>query len=129
MAGGSGHREQSRVTDAPLTLEEAAAHFRVSRRFFQDFIASHPFYRVLGRRKLFFSDDIHRLTEALKRPCHLSSSRRVRANRQITQSAERTNESTLTELRELLTSKKRKTFSKVSFDKSNPVSFERLNLP
>lgn len=54
------------MTDAPLTLEEAAAHFRVSRRFFQDFIASHPFYRVLGRRKLFFSDDIHRLTEALK---------------------------------------------------------------
>src|SRR5215468_1947234 len=69
------------MTEQPKTLEEAAAYFRVSRRFFQDFLSNHPFYRVMGRRKLFFPDDIRRLTEALKRPCHSSSSRRGKANR------------------------------------------------
>jgi len=103
---------------APLTLEEAATYFRVSRRYFQGFIAVHPFYRMMGRRKLFFPDDIRRLTEALKRPCPSSSYRRANANRQITQSEVRTSESTLTELRELLTSAKRKKSLTASSDKT-----------
>src|SRR6516225_1496597 len=110
------------MTEQPKTLEEAAAHFRVSRRFFQDFLSNHPFYRVMGRRKLFFPDDIRRLTEALKRPCHSSSSRCAKANRPTTRSAEHTSESTLTELRELLKSERRKKSSTPSSDRSNGVS-------
>ena len=110
------------MTEQPKTLEEAAAHFRVSRRFFQDFLSNHPFYRVMGRRKLFFPDDIRRLTEALKRPCHSSSSRRGKANRPTTPSAERSTESTLTELRALLTSGKRKSSSTKSSEQSSVVN-------
>jgi N4 Gp49/Sf6 Gp66 family protein len=54
--------------DRSLTMNEAAAHFRVGRRFFQDFIKAHPHYRIMGRRKLFFSDDIERTKNALARP-------------------------------------------------------------
>jgi hypothetical protein len=86
------------MTEQPKTLEEAAAYFRVSRRFFQGFIAEFPFYREIGRRKLFFADDIWHLTEALKRPCPSSSSRRAKANRPTTQSEAPTSDATLTEL-------------------------------
>ena len=54
-----------------FTLEEVASRFRVSRRTLQDFIRLHPYYRRLGRRKLFTEDDIARLYEAL--PCPSSS--------------------------------------------------------
>lgn len=47
------------------TLEEVAGRFRVSRRRFQDLIRQFPYYRLLGRRKLFTEDDINRLYEAL----------------------------------------------------------------
>src|ERR1700719_4345480 len=54
------------------TLEEVAARFRVSRRTLQDFLREHPYYRVLGRRKLFTETDIQRLYEALPCPSSLS---------------------------------------------------------
>lgn len=53
------------------TFEEVATYFRVSRRTMQEFIRSFPFYRTLGRRKLFTETDIVRLYEAL--PCPSSS--------------------------------------------------------
>lgn len=84
---------------APLTLAEAAAHFRVSRRFFQEFIQTNPFYRMMGRRKLFFEDDIARITEALKRPRQSISARRAPAKCRPTAP---TSESALNELRALL---------------------------
>ena len=46
------------------TLEEVAERFRVSRRTLQDFLRDHPYYRTLGRRKLFTEADITRLYEA-----------------------------------------------------------------
>src|SRR5215475_2018115 len=96
------------MNEQPKTLEEAAAHFRVSRRFFTGFIALHPFYREIGRRKLFFPDDIRRITEALKRPCPSRSDRRAKAKTQTMKSVERSTESTLNELRALLTGAKPK---------------------
>src|ERR1035437_2638974 len=54
-----------------LTMDEVAARFRVSRRSFQLFIRQYPYYRTLGRRKLFTEADIARLYEAL--PCPSSS--------------------------------------------------------
>src|SRR5438270_7842947 len=58
------------MSQAPVlhTLDEAAARFRVSRRVFQDFVKEHPFYRVLGRRKLFTDADLSRLYEMLQCP-------------------------------------------------------------
>src|SRR5262249_57779243 len=54
-----------------FTLDEVAERFRVSRRTLQDFLRDHPYYRNLGRRKLFTEADITRLYEAL--PCPSSS--------------------------------------------------------
>ena len=51
-----------------FTMEEAAAHLRVSRRWLQDFIKAHPFYRLAGRRKVFTAADITALFEAFPRP-------------------------------------------------------------
>lgn len=50
------------------TLDEVAERFRVSRRTMQDFIRAHPFYRQIGRRKLFTEDDIHSLAGAMESP-------------------------------------------------------------
>lgn len=47
------------------TIEESAAIFRVSRRVFQDYIRKHPFFRTLGRRKLFTDADLNQLAAAL----------------------------------------------------------------
>ena len=49
-------------------MEETAAHLRVSRRWLQDFIQQHPFYRLAGRKKLFTPADITALLEAFPRP-------------------------------------------------------------
>ena len=54
------------------TMEEAADHLRLSRRWLQDYIRENPFYRVLGRRKLFTVADLHKLYEAA--PCPSDSS-------------------------------------------------------
>jgi excisionase family DNA binding protein len=57
-----------------FTLEEVAERFRVSRRTLQEFLKDHPYYRILGRRKLFTEADIERLYEAM--PCPSSSYRK-----------------------------------------------------
>jgi hypothetical protein len=59
------------------TVEEVAARFRVSRRTLQSHIRQYPYYRTLGRRKLFTEADISRLYENL--PCPSSSSPLARA--------------------------------------------------
>jgi len=46
---------------APLemfTLEEVAGTFRVSPRTMREHVRAHPFYRVLGGRKLFSRSDV-----------------------------------------------------------------------
>jgi excisionase family DNA binding protein len=85
------------------TVEEVAARFRVSRRTLQAHIRRFPFYRLLGRRKLFTEADIARLYEAL--PCPSNSNRRVRAERRTTASGAPISESLLTEALALLTEK------------------------
>ena len=52
-------------------MEEVAELFRVSRRTLQAHLRHHPYYRTLGRRKLFTEMDIARLYEAL--PCPSNS--------------------------------------------------------
>src|SRR5215475_14649668 len=60
-----------------FTLEEVAERFRVSRRTLQDYIRRHPYYRTLGRRKLFTEADITRLYEAM--PCPSNSTENAEA--------------------------------------------------
>src|SRR5262249_60022461 len=76
-----------------LTLDEAAAKLRKSRRWLQSFLRRHPYYRLAGRTKLFTEADINRLYEAL--PCPSNSSRRE--SRRSSRSGVPTSESTLTE--------------------------------
>src|SRR5262249_40292942 len=47
--------------------------FRVSRRTMRSYVKLHPFYRVLGGRKLFTRSDIKALYEALECPSSLSA--------------------------------------------------------
>jgi excisionase family DNA binding protein len=56
------------VTLAFYTLDEVAERFRVSRRTMQGFVKEHPYYRVIGRRKLFTEEDILALAEKLECP-------------------------------------------------------------
>jgi hypothetical protein len=51
-----------------FTLDEVAATFRVSPRKMREHVRLHPFYRILGRRKLFTRSDIKALYEALECP-------------------------------------------------------------
>jgi len=53
-------------------FEEVAAYMRVSRRTLQDILRKYPFYRLVGRKKLFTDQDIRHLIEAL--PCPSKSS-------------------------------------------------------
>jgi hypothetical protein len=55
------------------TLAETAAIFRVSKRVFAQFIADKPFYRTIGRAKLFTDQDISQLYEAMKGPSKSTS--------------------------------------------------------
>lgn len=50
------------------TLAEAAAIFRVWKRVFAQLIADKPFYRTIGRAKLFTDRDIAQLYEAMESP-------------------------------------------------------------
>src|SRR5262245_66361965 len=61
------------------TMDEVAGKLRKSRRWFQDFLQDHPYYRRAGRTKLFTDEDVNRLIEAL--PCPGSSSRSVKGRR------------------------------------------------
>src|SRR3546814_729538 len=59
---------------APITvytMEEVAAHLKVSRRVLQDLIKEFPYYRRAGRRKLFTAEDINEIVRRL--PCRSSS--------------------------------------------------------
>ena len=61
---------------APLelfTLEEVARTFRVSPRTMREHVRAHPFYRVLGSRKLFSRSDVKALYEALECPSSSSA--------------------------------------------------------
>ena len=49
-----------------FTLEEVAKTFRVSPRTMREYVRQHPFYRVLGGRKLFSRSDIKALYEAVE---------------------------------------------------------------
>jgi hypothetical protein len=51
-----------------FTMNEVAGQMRVSRRWLQDFIQVHPYYRMVGRKKLFTPEDINRLIESLPVP-------------------------------------------------------------
>jgi excisionase family DNA binding protein len=84
-----------------FTVEEVAARFRVSRRTLQAFIREHPYYRTLGRRKLFTEADIARLYEALTCPSSLSGDTAV----QTGTSAARSEASLWTKAQALLTEK------------------------
>lgn len=50
-----------------ITIEQVAERLHVSRRKVQDLIKVHPFYRRLGRRKLFSVEDFNALVAKL--PC------------------------------------------------------------
>src|SRR5258708_28901987 len=95
-----------------LTLNEAATELRKSRRWLQDCLARHPldaagipFYVPLGRTKTFDDSDLDRIraTAREEERCRLNSPRPARPRRRIIPSAAPTSESTLTELRALLT--------------------------
>jgi hypothetical protein len=116
-----------------LTLAEAAAELRKSRRWLQDWLRDHPvdasgipFYAPLGRAKTFDDTDLARIRAATREEerCRLSSLTRGQAKRRTIQGAERTAESTLTALRALLTSGKRTTSSKDGASPSNVVSMK-----
>lgn len=61
------------------TMEEVAQKLRTSRRWLQDFIKRHPYYRVSAGKKVFTDADVNRLIEAL--PCPSNSSRPAKARR------------------------------------------------
>ena len=61
-----GHEVRSRARY--YTMNEAAKELRVSRRWLQDFLKDHPYYRMAGRRKIFSAANTDQLFEALPRP-------------------------------------------------------------
>jgi hypothetical protein len=63
------------------TLAETAAIFRVSKRVFAEFIADKPFYRTIGRAKLFTDQDIAQLYEAMESPSKSASATTSRPTR------------------------------------------------
>jgi len=87
-------------SDGPrlLTLDEAAARLRVSRRWLQGFLRNRPFGRMAGRRRLFTEDDFAAIIEEL--PCPSSSYRPGRVKARTGQSGGRTSGSALTFTRE-----------------------------
>src|SRR5450759_2361322 len=83
-----------------FTMEEVAERFRVSRRTLQAHLRQHPYYRTLGRRKLFTEPEIARLYEAL--PCPSVSSHPEKARPRTGASVARISKSLLTEAQELI---------------------------
>jgi hypothetical protein len=61
-------KEQRTMPPKLYTLAETAAIFRVSKRVFAGFIADKPYYRTIGRAKLFTELDIAQLYEAMACP-------------------------------------------------------------
>src|SRR2546430_3121756 len=105
-----------------FTLDEVAATFRVSPRKMREHVRLHPFYRVLGGRKLFTRSDIKALYEALECP---SSSSEEPAARTGT-SSEPSEASAYARAHELPTTRPPKRFGRgASGRSSNVVSLER----
>jgi len=106
-------------------MDEVAKRLHKSRRWLQDFIRVHPYYRLAGRTKLFTENDIICLIKALPYPS--SSNRPAKADRRIGTSAARSSESLLIEARKLLTGTRRSMSSEDGNEKSprgNIVPFQ-----
>ena len=56
-------------------MDEAAEMLRIKRRRLQMLLHEYPFYRMIGRRKVFTSGDLKKIIEALPRPSRLSSAK------------------------------------------------------
>src|SRR5215470_8683489 len=90
------------MTATFLTLSDVAARLHKSRRWVQDFLRTHPYYRLAGRTKLFTESDVLRLYEAMPSPCPSSSSRRAKIGARTGRSAGHTSASMWTEAAELI---------------------------
>src|SRR5262249_57485902 len=109
-----------------FTLEEVAQTFRVSPRTMREHVRAHPFYRVLGARRLFTRSDIRALYEALECP---SSSSEDPAARTGTCTAP-SEASAYARAQELLAPKPRKRSGRGASGKSsNVVSLDRRRPP
>src|SRR5262245_43130408 len=108
-------------------MDEVAAKLRISRRFLQTMIRSHPYYRLAGRKKLFTDEDVSRLIEAM--PCPGNSSRPVPARRSTGTSGANISESLWTTARELLKGERQARSSIPGEDKPNVVSFPASSPP
>ena len=114
---------------APLelfTLEEVARTFRVSPRTMREHVKAHPYYRLLGGRRLFTRADIRALYEALKCP---SSSSEDLAGRTGTCTAP-SEASLYAKAQKLITEKRRKRSARSASGSSfNVVSMARKQPP
>ncbi|MCZ6862676.1 MAG: hypothetical protein O7I42_20805 [Alphaproteobacteria bacterium] len=91
----------------PITLydmDESAKQLRVCRRVFQDLIKLYPFYRVIGRKKLFTAEDLNEIIRRL--PCPYASKREKEA--QTSGSAGPSEASLYTRVSRLMTPKPQK---------------------
>ncbi|MEE8607162.1 MAG: hypothetical protein V3S55_06145 [Nitrospiraceae bacterium] len=57
------------------TMDEAAEKLRIKRRRLQMLLQDFPFYRQIGRRKLFTPGDLKKIVEALPCPSRSSNAR------------------------------------------------------
>ena len=101
------------------TIVETAEIFRVSRRTFEDFVAVHPFYRQIGKRKLFTEADIAALAEKME--CQSKSL--VSPEVQTSTSVGRSEASKFTRLAALQAQKRRKPSARKGNGKSSKVVF------
>src|SRR3982074_1002271 len=116
-----------------LTLSEAAAELRKSRRWLQDWLAKNPvdafgkpFCSKLGRTRVFREADIARILDAtMDQPCPSKSTRPAPVKRRIIQSGGHTSGALWTEAQELLKSPLRSESLKSSKARSNVVSIQR----
>ena len=99
------------------TLDEVATIFRVSPRTMKAYVRQHPFYRVLGGRKLFTRADIRALYEALQCPSSSSDGQDGRTGT----SMERSEASLYARAQELLTERPRKRSGRGGSGKSSSV--------
>src|SRR5262245_15396033 len=117
--------------DRGMDMNEAAERIGISRRLLQDWLRGHPmdaqgepFYSPFGRRKTFTDSDIDRIRAAAKRDlaCRSLSASSEEVRRRTTPSAAPTSESTLKQLRALLTKSSPARSCATSSPPSNVVS-------
>ncbi|WP_237350427.1 MULTISPECIES: helix-turn-helix domain-containing protein [Rhizobium] len=101
------------------TMDSVAEALHVSRRTLQDIIKDKPFYRQVGRRKIFTDADIQALLESLS--CHLNSSRPAGTEALTSTSVAPSEASLLTKLQALTTGKGRKKSASVEKTRSSTV--------